>query len=118
MTYVEKGIEYRDAVISGEIPASIWVKRACERDRDDRERDWRYSFDEKKAMVLAGLAHAASGHSYAHRARRILEKVGLRGGEFIESEMQAAFDTDDNVDAACLEILKKCEGRHWGKGRG
>lgn len=40
------------------------------------------------------------------------EKVGLRGGEFIESEMQAAFDTDDNVDAACLEILKKCEGRH------
>jgi DNA repair protein RadD len=40
------------------------------------------------------------------------DKVGLRGGEFVESEMQAAFDVDEKVQAACAEILEKTQGRH------
>jgi DNA repair protein RadD len=40
------------------------------------------------------------------------DKVGLRGGEFVESEMQAAFDVDEKVQAACVEILAKCVNRH------
>lgn len=40
------------------------------------------------------------------------DKVGLRGGEFIESELQAVFDVDDVVEAACKEILEKCHDRH------
>ena len=40
------------------------------------------------------------------------DKVGLRGGEFVESEMQAAFDVDEKVWAACLEILDKTKDRN------
>lgn len=40
------------------------------------------------------------------------DKVSLRGGEFVESEMQAAFDVDEKVEAACTEILEKTQGRH------
>lgn len=40
------------------------------------------------------------------------DKVGLRGGEFVESEMQAAFDVDEKVQAACAEILEKTQDRH------
>lgn len=40
------------------------------------------------------------------------DKVSLRGGEFVESEMQAAFDVDEKVQAACAEILEKTQGRH------
>ena len=36
----------------------------------------------------------------------------MRGGEFIENEMQSAFDTSDNVSAACSEIVAKCSDRH------
>ena len=38
------------------------------------------------------------------------DSVPLKGGEFVESEMQAAFDVDDVVKAACLEIYDKCGG--------
>ena len=37
------------------------------------------------------------------------EGIKLRGGEFIESDMQAVFV--DNVDAACLETIEKCRDR-------
>lgn len=40
------------------------------------------------------------------------DKVSLRGGEFVESEMQAAFDVDEKVWAACAEILEKTQDRH------
>jgi DNA repair protein RadD len=40
------------------------------------------------------------------------DKVGLRGGEFVESEMQAAFDVDEKVQAACAEIIEKTQDRH------
>jgi DNA repair protein RadD len=40
------------------------------------------------------------------------DKVSLRGGEFVESEMQAAFDVDEKVWAACKEILEKTQDRH------
>jgi DNA repair protein RadD len=40
------------------------------------------------------------------------DKVSLRGGEFVESEMQAAFGGDDTVRKACQEIWAKCDGRH------
>jgi DNA repair protein RadD len=39
------------------------------------------------------------------------DKVTLRGGEFIESEMQAVFGGDDTVKQACQEIWSKCDGR-------
>lgn len=38
--------------------------------------------------------------------------IKQRGGEFIEREMQNAFDTIDNVTAACAEIVAKCSDRH------
>ena len=38
--------------------------------------------------------------------------IKMRGGEFIENEMQSAFDTTDNVSAACSEIVAKCMDRH------
>ena len=41
-----------------------------------------------------------------------MDKVSLRGGEFVESEMQAAFDVDEKVQAACAEILDKTQDRH------
>jgi len=37
--------------------------------------------------------------------------IKTRGGEFIEQEMQKAFDTEDNVGAACLEIVEQCHDR-------
>ena len=40
------------------------------------------------------------------------DSVPLKGGEFVESEMQAAFDVDDVVKAACREILDKTQDRH------
>ena len=40
------------------------------------------------------------------------DKVGLRGGEFIESEMQAAFGGDKGaVVLACNEVFEKCRDR-------
>ena len=38
--------------------------------------------------------------------------IKLRGGEFIEQDAQRAFDTSDNVSAACVEIVAKCHDRH------
>ena len=38
--------------------------------------------------------------------------IKLRGGEFIEQDAQRAFDTTDNVSAACAEIVAKCHDRH------
>ena len=41
------------------------------------------------------------------------DRVGIRGGEFIESEMQAAFAQDKGVVVlACNEIYEKCRDRH------
>ncbi len=40
------------------------------------------------------------------------DKVGLRGGEFIESELQAAFMEGDNAAMAVQEIVTKCHDRH------
>ena len=40
------------------------------------------------------------------------DKVGLRGGEFVESELQAAFDDVDKVMIAVQEIIDKTKDRH------
>ena len=37
--------------------------------------------------------------------------VHKRGGDFIESELQAAVDTDDNNEAMIDEVIKRAEGR-------
>jgi DNA repair protein RadD len=37
--------------------------------------------------------------------------IKTRGGEFIESDMQAVFNTEDNVKAACRETIEKCHDR-------
>lgn len=39
-------------------------------------------------------------------------KIKQRGGEFINSEAERAFNTDDNVGNACREIVDKCRDRH------
>ena len=39
------------------------------------------------------------------------EGIKTRGGEFIESDMQAVFNTEDNVEAACRETIEKCHDR-------
>mgnify|MGYP006314329961 FL=1 len=39
------------------------------------------------------------------------DKLSLRGGEFVESEMQAAFDVDEKIVMACQEIIAKCHDR-------
>jgi DNA repair protein RadD len=41
-----------------------------------------------------------------------LSGLQLRGGEFIEKEMQAVFDTEGNTLAACQETVAKCNDRH------
>lgn len=38
--------------------------------------------------------------------------VKRRGGEFIQAEMIAAFESGDNVRQACAETVARCEGRH------
>lgn len=48
--YVAIGQRYAKEVVSGKIPACIWVRRACQRQIDDRKRkQWRYRFDRDKA---------------------------------------------------------------------
>jgi DNA repair protein RadD len=37
--------------------------------------------------------------------------IKMRGGEFINSDAEKAFDTSDNVKAACEEIVIKCRDR-------
>jgi DNA repair protein RadD len=39
------------------------------------------------------------------------EGIKTRGGEFIESDMQAVFGMVDNVKAACIETVAKCHDR-------
>lgn len=39
------------------------------------------------------------------------EGIKTRGGEFIESDMQAVFGTVDNVKSACVETVARCQGR-------
>jgi DNA repair protein RadD len=36
----------------------------------------------------------------------------LRGGEFVESDLQSVFNVDDKVRAACLEIFERCFARN------
>jgi DNA repair protein RadD len=48
------------------------------------------------------------------KARFDLDGVHKRGGEFIESELQAAVDTDDNNAAVVAEIMELgADRRHW-----
>jgi DNA repair protein RadD len=38
--------------------------------------------------------------------------VAIRGGEFVESDLQRAFGQEDKVNAACREMIDKCQRRH------
>ncbi len=38
-------------------------------------------------------------------------KLAIRGGEVVESEAQRLFDTTDNIEDACEEIIDKCHDR-------
>lgn len=61
----------------------------------------------------------AKGHLATLRSKHTdlgLDITGVRkrGGEFIESQLQAAVDTEQQVRAAVEEIVKRAEGRsHW-----
>ena len=39
-------------------------------------------------------------------------KLAIRGGEVVESDAQRLFDTTNNVETACKEIVAKCHDRH------
>lgn len=52
--HVESGERYAKDVIAGKIPASKWVRLACERHfRDKKRKDWAYRFDAAKAERVA-----------------------------------------------------------------
>lgn len=38
--------------------------------------------------------------------------IKIRGSEFINRDVENAFNTDDNVSLACSEIVEKCHDRH------
>lgn len=38
-------------------------------------------------------------------------RISIRGGEFVAGEMERVFASDDNVSAACHEIVRACVGR-------
>lgn len=38
-------------------------------------------------------------------------RISIRGGEFVAGEMERVFNSDDNVSAACAEIVRACVGR-------
>lgn len=40
------------------------------------------------------------------------DSVAIRGGEFVENDLQRAFNQEDKVKAACHEIVAKCHDRH------
>jgi len=40
------------------------------------------------------------------------DSLAIRGGEFIEGDVQRLFNTESTVKAACQEIWSKCDGRH------
>jgi DNA repair protein RadD len=65
-----------------------------------------------KEATLAG--YLVPCRSKGTQARIDVSDVGIRGGEFIQAQLEAAANTDDNVRQACLEILAKGEGRHTG----
>ena len=47
--------KYIQDVLSGEIPACEHVKRACQRQLDDLERDWEYEFNEARASRVCAF---------------------------------------------------------------
>lgn len=53
--YVATANQYIEEVLSGTLPACHWVKRACQRQRDDLERDWEYEFDPDKAEHICAF---------------------------------------------------------------
>ncbi len=53
--YVAAAETYAKQVLSGEIAASHWVKRACQRQRDDLARDWEWEFDSDKAEHICAF---------------------------------------------------------------
>lgn len=71
----------------------------------------RVVFEAKTAQLIAEGFLCSITNKVAE-AEVNTDKVGLRGGEFVESEMQAAFDVDEKVQAACAEILDKTQDRH------
>ena len=50
--YVETANGYIDDVLSGEIPACKYVIAACQRQKDDLEKEWGYHFDHKRASAV------------------------------------------------------------------
>lgn len=53
--YIALANQYAEDVLTGVIPAGHWVRRACQRQRDDLARDWEYVFDEDKAEHICAF---------------------------------------------------------------
>lgn len=51
--YLDRALQYSEAVRKGKIPACDWVKRAVERnERDIRRANWKYRLDERRANKI------------------------------------------------------------------
>lgn len=53
--YIALANQYIEDVLAGVIPAGHWVKRACQRQKDDLARDWEYEFDPDKAEHICAF---------------------------------------------------------------
>src|SRR5262245_38726646 len=80
LPYAALGLEYAQNVVSGQIPACDWVKRACQRHLDDLERytggETPYYFDEKQANNVCDIIQRfphIKGIWAQHRKRITLE---------------------------------------------
>lgn len=62
-------------------------------------------------VELQALGFLAKLRSKDTKTHFDLAGVHKRGGEYIESELQAAVDTNDNNQAVCTEIILRAEGR-------
>ena len=50
--YIRIANQYIEDVLTGSIPACVYVKQACQRQKDDLARAWEYHFDEKAAARI------------------------------------------------------------------
>jgi phage terminase large subunit-like protein len=73
--YVAIAKRYAEGVVSGKLLACSWVEKACQRQLDDLARkDWRFTFDKKKAnricQFVEGMPHVEG--EWAKRGEKLI----------------------------------------------
>ena len=61
--YVKVAHQYADDILSGKIASSKWVSHACQRFKDDLEKDWRWTFSEKHVEHVCKWLEMAVTHT-------------------------------------------------------